>query len=142
MTGAFTPQHCYEMWERIKKYPKCKKCLCRKDPCVYAEVLSKSLTEPYISICVKEPSDDCRVGFRGAEPWRITGYHVAGMGSAVVKCGDTELKIELVCVKQDIPVDPPPLKKPYNGPTDIAIRVWWDKCVRVAFDNQSYCICP
>jgi len=138
MTRAFIPQHCYEIWEYLKRNPNCK-----GKRCIYAEVLSKNLTEPYISICVKDPSDDCRVSFRGAEPWRITGYHVAGMGSAVVRCGDTELKIELACIPiNDHVVNTPPLRKSYSGPTDIAIRMWWDKCVRITFDNKSYCICP
>lgn len=137
MTGAFTPQHCYKMWDKMKNYPNCQ--IKRKNQrCVYAEVVRKDLAKPYVSICVKDPSDDCRVSFRGAEPWRITGYHVAGMGSAVVRCGEAELKIEPInCVAgQGYVIEP------YSGPTDIAIRVWWDKCVRITFDNKPYCVCP
>jgi len=143
MTDAFTPQHCYKMWDEMKNHPNCQ-IKQKNQRCVYAEVVRESLANPYISICVKYPSDDCRINFRGAEPWRITGYHVAGMGSAVVRCGDTELKIELAYIptKDRVVNTPPPLIESDSGPTDIAIRVWWDKCVRITFDNKSYCICP
>jgi len=139
MTGVSLPQHCYEMWEHIKKDPNCK-----GKRCVYAIVLNKDVPVPYVSICVEDPRRGCMVGFRGAEPWRITGYHVAGMGPAVVRCGETKLKIELACIptKDRVVNTPPPLIESYSGPTDIAIRVWWDKCVRITFDNKSYCICP
>jgi len=133
MTATFTSRHCYEMWERIKKDPKC-----RKSRCVYAEVLSEVIPAPYISICVEDPREGCRVGFRGAEPLRLTGYHVADLGSAVVKCGRAELRIEPInCVTGQSHIT-----EPYSGPTDIAIRVWWDKCLRVMFDGKSYYICP
>jgi len=138
MTGVFTPKHCYEMWEYIKRNP-----ICKGKRCIYAEVLSGKLTEPYISICVRGSSDECRVGFRGTKPWRITGYHVAGMGSAVVRCGNTELWIEPDMCKntQNSTVDP------YGGPADIAIRVWWDKCLKITIvigggPYNTYRICP
>jgi len=136
MIDAFTPQHCYKIWEEIKRHPDC-----QKRRCIYVEVVRENVVEPYISICVRAPSNECRVGFRGAKPWRITGYHVAGMGSAVVICGNMELRVEQTCLEQDTPVNTPHVE-PYGGPTSIAIRVWWDKCVRITFDNKSYCICP
>jgi len=133
MTATFMPRHCYEMWERIKRDPNCK-----EKRCVYAEVLSEDVPAPYVSICVEDPSRGCMVGFRGIEPWRITGYHVADLGSAVVRCGKAELRIEPInCVGGRGHII-----EPYSGPTDIAIRVWWDKCLRVTFDGKSYCICP
>jgi len=121
------------MWKHIKRSAHHK-----KRRYVYVEVLSEDVPEPYISICVEDPSKGCRVGFRGAEPLRLTGYHVADLGSAVVRCGKAELKIEPInCVAGQGHVI-----EPYNGPTDIAIRVWWDKCLKVSFDGKSYCICP
>jgi len=133
MTRVSLPQHCYEMWKHIRRDPKCK-----RKRCVYAIVLSKDVPAPYVSICVEDPSRGCMVGFRGVEPWRITGYHVARLGSAVVRCGKAELKIEPInCVAGQGHVI-----EPYSGPTDIAIRVWWDMCLKVSFDGKSYCICP
>jgi len=122
------------MWKRIRK----EKGKCRKRRCVYTEVLSEDIPAPYISICVEDPREGCRVSFRDAEPLRIADYHVADLGSAVVKCGGTELRIEPInCVGgQGYIIEP------YSGPTDIAIRVWWDKCLRVMLDGKSYCICP
>jgi len=139
MTDAFTPQHCYEMWENIRSHPRC-----RNSRCIYAEVIRAVLTVPYISICVKNPSDDCRVGFRGVEPLRITGYHMADMGYlAVVRCGNTELWIKPgMCKKNPV--------APYGGPTDIAVRIWWGCCMRIIIVSRSstgqsyrfYCACP
>jgi len=133
MRRAFTPQHCYEMWERVKRHPDC-----QRKRCVYAEVIRADLTEPYISICVKDPSDNCRVGFRCAEPLRIASYHVADLGLAVVKCGKAELWIEPVECSGVLNY----VIESYSGPTSIAIRVWWNECLRITFDDKSYCICP
>jgi len=126
------------MWEYIRR-----KAECKLRYCVYAEVLSEDLPAPYVSICVKNPIRGCRVGFKGAEPLRMVGYHVADLGSAVVRCGKAELRIEPInCVAGQGHTINTPIVEPYSGPTDIAIRVWWDKCLRVAFGDKSYCICP
>jgi len=146
MTDAFTPQHCYEMWKQIKSHPDCQTKQ-KNQRCVYAEVVREGLAEPYISICVKDQSDDCRVGFRGAEPWRITGYHLAGVGDPVViRCGIIELRIERATygvygVRNNA-------ANPYDTPTDIAIRIWWDQCLKVIVmikngqTYNTYYICP
>jgi len=138
MTRAFTPWRCYKMWKNIEEYPICSG---KKSRCIYAEVLSERLVEPYISICVRDPYG-CTVGFRYAKPLRLAGYHVAGMGSAFLRCGKVELRIEPICVVGRDRFVKLPILEPYGGPTDIAVRVWGDGCVRIAFDNSSYCICP
>jgi len=81
------------------------------------------------------------IGFGSGKPSEVTENHVAGVDSAVVQCGGAELKIELTCLKRDSPAKNPYVE-PYGGSTSIAIRVWWDECVRITFDNRSYCICP
>jgi len=136
MTMAFTPPHCYEMWEHIRRNPDCK-----KRRCVYVEVLSENLEKPYISICVKDPSKGCKIGFGSGKLSEVTENHVAGVDSAVVQCDGAELKIELTCLKQGSSAKNFHVE-PYDGPTSIAIRVWWGKCVRITFDDKSYCVCP
>jgi len=141
MTDAFTPQHCYKMWDEMKNHPNCQ-IKQKNQRCVYAKVIRKDLAEPYISICVKGLGEDCRVGFRGAKPWRITGYHVAGVGDPVViECGNVKLRIvrNIYGMQNN-------MGHPYDGPTDIAIRIWWNECLKVSIiiNNQrhTYYICP
>jgi len=145
MTGAFAQQHCNEIWKQvwkqIKGHPNCQRKQ-KNQHCVYVEVVRKNVVEPYISICVRDPSDDCRVGFRGTEPWRITGDYVADMGSAVVKCGNEELRVVQSCIWGIDPFRASPLIEPYNGARNIAIHVWWKGCVRIVIDGISYCVCP
>jgi len=139
MTVVLTPQHCNEMWKQIKSHP-----IYQHIHSVYAEVVRKNLAKPHISICVKDPSDDCRVGFRGTKPWRITGYHVAGVGDPVViRCGNIELWIKRY--KYGISGIRNSTVVPYGGPTDIAVRIWWRRCLKIWTNNRpyiTYYICP